>query len=99
MQVIAWDPANETIRSWTFDSNGGFGEDNWTQSGNRYTIRARYTLPDGGIASALNIFTFVDDNTCTWRSVSREIDGELQPDTEEVVLVRKSTEANLEQGE
>jgi hypothetical protein len=99
MQVIAWDPANESIRSWTFDSDGGFGEDNWTQSGNRYTIRAKYTLPDGGIASALNVFTYVDENTCTWKSVSREIDGELQPDTDEVVLVRKSTEANFEEGE
>ncbi|QDU28966.1 hypothetical protein ETAA8_40720 [Anatilimnocola aggregata] len=92
MQVIAWDPAQQSIRSWTFDSDGGFGEDTWTQSGNRYTIRAHYTLPDGGIASAINVFTFVDDNKCTWKSVSREIDGELQPDTDEVVLVRKTSE-------
>jgi hypothetical protein len=98
MQVIAWDPANQSIRSWTFDSDGGFGEDTWTQSGNRYTIRATYTLPDGGMASAINVFTFVDDNRCTWRSVSREIDGELQLDTDEIVLVRKSAERTPERG-
>ena len=98
MQVIAWDPAKQSIRSWTFDSDGGFGEDTWTQSGNRYTIRAKYTLPDGGIASAINVFTFVDDNKCTWKSVSREIDGELQPDTDEVVLVRKTAELKPEGG-
>jgi hypothetical protein len=98
MQLIAWDPANQSIRSWTFDSDGGFGEDTWTQSGNRYTIRAKYTLPDGGIASAINVFTFVDDNKCTWKSVSREIDGELQPDTDEVVLVRKTAELKPEGG-
>ncbi len=98
MQLIAWDAANQSIRSWTFDSDGGFGEDTWTQSGNRYTIRAKYTLPDGGTASAINVFTFVDDNTCTWKSVSREIDGELQPDTDEVVLVRKSAEIKPEEG-
>jgi hypothetical protein len=92
MQVIAWDQAKQVIRSWTFDSDGGFGEDTWTQSGNRYTIRAKYTLPDGGNASAINVFTFVDDSKCTWKSVSREIDGELQPDTDEVVLVRKTVE-------
>jgi hypothetical protein len=92
MQLIAWDAANQSIRSWTFDSDSGFGEDTWTQSGNRYTIRAKYTLPDGGTASAINVFTFVDDNTCTWKSVSREIDGELQPDTDDVVLVRKAAE-------
>jgi hypothetical protein len=98
MQLIAWDPANQSIRSWTFDSDGGFGEDTWTQSGNRYTIRAKYTLPDGGIASAINVFTFVDDNKCTWKSVSREIDGELQPDSDEVVLVRKTAELKPEGG-
>lgn len=92
MQVIAWDQSKQAIRSWTFDSDGGFGEDTWTQSGTRYTIRAKYTLPDGGIASAINVFTFVEDNKCTWKSVSREIDGELQPDTDEVVLVRKTAE-------
>lgn len=92
MQLIAWDPAKKSIRSWTFDSDGGFGEDAWSQSGNRYTIRAKYTLPDGGTASAVNVFTFVDDNKCTWKSVSREIDGELQPDTDEIVLVRKTVE-------
>ena len=92
MQLIAWDPAKESIRSWTFDSDGGFGEDAWSQSGNRYTIRAKYTLPDGGTASAVNVFTFVNDSKCTWKSVSREIDGELQPDTDEIVLVRKTVE-------
>jgi hypothetical protein len=91
MQVIAWDPKKLAIRSWTFDSTGGFGEDVWSQSGNRYTIRATYTLPDGGVASAVNVFEYVDNDRCTWKSVSREIDGELQPDTDEVVLVRKSS--------
>ena len=98
MQVVAWDPAKQAIRSWTFDSDGGFGEDTWSQSGNRYTIRATYTLPDGAIASAINVFTFVDDNTCSWKSVSREIDGELQPDTDEVVLVRKTAELTPDGG-
>ena len=91
MQVIAWDPKKSSVRSWTFDSDGGFGEDTWSQTGNRYTIRATYTLPDGGTASAVNVFTYVDNDRCTWKSVSREIDGELQPDTDELVLVRKTS--------
>jgi hypothetical protein len=88
MQVVAWDPAQEILRSWTFDSDGGFGEDAWSQSGNRYTIRTRYTLADGGIGSALNVMTYIDDDTFTWRSVNREIDGVLQMDLDEVTLVR-----------
>jgi hypothetical protein len=97
-QLSAWDPAQSTIRSWTFDSNGGFGEETWTQTGKRYSIRAKYTLPDGGTRSAINVLTYVNDDKCTWKSVSREIDGELQADTEEVTLVRKPSDADAKGG-
>lgn len=89
MQLIAWDASKDAIRSWTYDSNGGFGEETWTQSGNRYTLRCKYTLPDGGIGSNLQVITFNDSNTFTWKSVNREIDNEFQPDTKEITLVRK----------
>jgi hypothetical protein len=89
MQLIAWDAAKQTIRSWTYDSKGGFGEEVWSQSGNHYTIRAKYTLPDGGTGASTQVVTFVDNNKFTWKSVNREIDGEFLSDTEEVFLVRK----------
>jgi hypothetical protein len=89
MQLVAWDAAKKGIRSWTYDSKGGFGEETWTQSGNRYTIRCKYTLPDGGSGSNMQIVTFIDDNKFTWKSVNREIDGEFQPDSDEIVMVRK----------
>jgi hypothetical protein len=98
MQVIAWDPAKKAIRSWTYDSDGGFGEETWSQSGNRYTIRTRYTLPDGGAASAMNVLTYVNDDKFTWKSVDREIDGQLQPDTDEITLVRKDEGSNAKGG-
>jgi hypothetical protein len=98
MQLIAWDAAKEAIRSWTYDSQGGFGEESWTQSGNRYTIRCKYTLPDGGTGSNIQVITFIDNDKFTWKSVSREIDGELQPDTDEIVLIRKTVELDA-QGE
>ena len=91
-------PGPKTIRSWTFDSNGGFGEETWNQSGNRYTIRAKYTLPDGGSASAVNVLTYVTDDKCTWKSVNREIDGSFLPDIGEVTLVRKSETGNAKGG-
>ena len=89
MQLVAWDATKEAIRSWTYDSQGGFGEETWTQAGNRYTLRCKYTLPDGGTGSNLQVVTFIDNDTFTWKSVNREIDGEFQPDTEEITLVRK----------
>ena len=34
-QIIGWDPAEKRIRSWLFDSEGGFGEARWTRDGSR----------------------------------------------------------------
>ncbi len=88
MQVIGYDAALGTIRSWTFDSHGGFGEEIWTQTGTRYTLRSTYTLPDGTKGSALSTLTYVDDNTCTWKSVCRELGGEFISDVDEFTIVR-----------
>src|SRR5262249_43443821 len=32
-QRIGWDPLGKRIRSWVFDSEGGFGESLWTRDG------------------------------------------------------------------
>lgn len=88
-QVIGWGPTSETIRSWVFDSDGGFGEGTWERKGDRWIVKASQVLPDGGLASSVNIFTYVDGNSFTWQSIGRQIDGEFQPNVEEVTIVRK----------
>ena len=92
MQIIGWDPAAKQIRSWVFDSDGGFAEGTWTRDGDKWNIRAVGTLPDGRKSSATNILTYVDDDSCMWQSVNREVDGEILPNVEEVLIVRKPTE-------
>ena len=39
MQIIGWDPAAKQIRSWVFDSDGGFYEGKWTRKGDRWVIQ------------------------------------------------------------
>lgn len=87
-QVIGWDPVEGQIRSWTFDSEGGFGEGRWIRDGNRWLVKTAFTLASGERASALNVFTYVDENTFNWQSTDREIGGELQPSIPEVTVVR-----------
>ena len=60
-QVIGWDPAAGTIRSWMFDSDGGFGEGTWSKKGNTWIVKFNQVLPDGRKASATNIYTLIDD--------------------------------------
>lgn len=89
MQIIGWDPSTKQIRSWVFDSDGGFGQATWKKNGNRWYIQQSGVLPDGSKSSSVNIITYVDDNTCTLQSVNRMVDGELQPNIDEVTVVRE----------
>lgn len=95
MQIIGWDPVNKQIRSWVFDSDGAFSEGTWTQKGDKWLIQQKGTLVDGGQTTALNIIKRVDDNSLTWQSINRTIDGEMQPNIDEVV-VRRVLDANGE---
>ena len=92
IQVIGWDPAERTIRSWVFDTDGGFGQGVWTRDGNRWVIRARGTLADGALASSVRIVTYLDENTFTVQAVGREHDGQLLPNIDEFKVVRVASE-------
>jgi uncharacterized protein (TIGR02246 family) len=89
MQIIGWDPIKNQIRSWVFDSDGGFGEGTWVRKDNRWIIQSTSTLADGGRATATNIMARLDDDTFTWQSVNRSVDGELLPNVDEVPIRRK----------
>jgi uncharacterized protein (TIGR02246 family) len=89
MQIIGWDPSTKQIRSWVFDSDGGFGQGTWTKKGDRWYIQQTGVLPDGLKSSAVHIITRIDDSTCTLQAVNRTVDGELFPNIAEVVVARE----------
>lgn len=78
--IIGWDPELETVRSWMFDSAGGFGDGLWGRKGNEWTVDTSAVRADGRSASSLNVWHFVDNNTLEWSATNREIDGEELPD-------------------
>ena len=88
-QVIGWDPVAKKIRSWIFDSKAGVGEGEWSREANRWTVNVKSVLGTGQKASSMNIYTYLDPNSFTWQSVSRAVDGELLPDSDEVTVVRE----------
>jgi len=89
MQIIGWDPAARQIRSWVFDSDGGFGQATWKKKGNRWYVQQSGVLSDGKKSSSVNVITCLDDNTCTFQSVNRMVDGELLPNIEEIKVVKE----------
>ena len=89
-QVIGWDPVAERIRSWIFDSQGGFGEGKWRRVGNQWMVDVSFTAADGSQGTATNVYTIIDGQSFYWKSVERTMDGQEQADVDEVVVVREN---------
>jgi len=87
-EIIGWDPIQHKIRSWIFDSNGGFGEATWATDGDDWLVRASNVLPDGSRSTAENVLTKVDDNKFTWGSQNRTLNGEPQPSLDKIEVQR-----------
>lgn len=85
-QIIAWDPAKNVVRSWVFDSDGGFGEGTWEKVDKSWYATMHFTLGDGRLASSINIYTLVEDHSYTFASVEREVDGEILPNMNPVTV-------------
>lgn len=79
-QIIAWDPVENKIRSWLFDSDGTFGEGTWKKEDNKWVVEMAQTLSDGQKASAINVYTQTSPNSYTWESTGREVGGVMLPD-------------------
>jgi len=92
MQVIGWDAARKQIRSWVFDSDGGFVEGVWKKSGDRWTVTSTATLADGKTGSFTSISRPLDENSFGWQKVNRIADGEILPNIDEVVIVRQGAQ-------
>jgi len=88
-QRIGWDPAAAQIRSWIFDSRGGFAEGAWTREGNQWVVETAGVTPDGRSGSGHNVWKFVDDKTLLYQAKDRQVDGDPLADVE-VKLVRKA---------
>lgn len=88
-QRIGWDPLTEQIKSWFFDSDGGYGQAYWTRNGNQWRIKSAGVLADGRIATATNILTRVGPNLARWHSTERTVGRDVAPDQPESVMVRR----------
>lgn len=89
MQLIGWDPAAKTIRSWTFDANGTFAEATWEQNGGRWFLRNRGTLTDGRTATMINVMQPIDADSFTWQTIERTAGDELLPNIDPIQMVRR----------
>jgi uncharacterized protein (TIGR02246 family) len=88
-QRIGWDPLARTIRSWVFDSEGGFGEGVWTRDGQGWSVKMTGVTREGKPGSSTNVTTRVSKDRMSWESRDRVVGGEAQPDVGPIPIVRK----------
>jgi uncharacterized protein (TIGR02246 family) len=87
-EVIGYDPVAGGIRSWVFDSEGGFGEGAWKREDNKWLNSYKATAPDGSVSTAQQVITYLDEKKYTWESINRQRDGEVLPNLDKVEVVR-----------
>lgn len=87
-QRIGWDPVSGKLRTWVFDSEGGYGEGTWHRNGDNWVLKSTGVTADGQPASSTSLFTMVSGHAMTWQAIDREVAGAHLPDTDEFILVR-----------
>jgi uncharacterized protein (TIGR02246 family) len=89
MQIIGKDNAEGVIRSWVFDSDGGFGGGVWTRDGKKWTVDVHGVMADGKELEGTTIYVHVDPNTYTWQAVNQTLDGDPIPDTQPIKVTKQ----------
>lgn len=89
IQIIGWDPIEKNIRSWVFDSDGGFGEGFWAKKNGNWEVDLDYVLSDGSEGSATNIYSEINDRSYRYQSINRDIDGEPLDDIQPITVKKE----------
>lgn len=89
-QRIGWDPVAKTIRSWAFDSEGGFLEGTWTRNDRQWIIENKGVTADGKTASSTSTLTHLHNHRMIWESHDRIVGGEKTPDLGPITIARQA---------
>jgi uncharacterized protein (TIGR02246 family) len=88
-QIVGWDPAAGVIRSWSFDSEGGFEQAVWIRDGKQWLVKVSAVLPDGSLGSEQRLMTHAGDGRMSTEVIEQQVNGQLLPGLEKVTLVRQ----------
>lgn len=90
-QRIGWDPLVGTVRSWIWDSDGGYGEALWTPTADGWLLNARGVSATGVVATG--IYRIRRQGSDAYRlETSEQIVGNTLVETAAHVIVRQPPE-------
>lgn len=90
-QRIGWDPQKQQIRSWVFDSEGGFGTGFWTGTEAGWIVKTTFVLPDGASGSATSTYARQGADAFRLTMSQRLVAGQPLPNVS-VSVVRRPPE-------
>ncbi len=89
LQIIGWDPIENKIRAWVYDSDGGFGSGSWSKNGNSWNAELNFVLSDGKKATATYGYTPINDKSYSFTATNRTINGEALPEIKPVTVIKE----------
>jgi len=89
-QRIGWCPVTRKLRTWIFDSEGGYADGFWHRDGDDWALKCNGVTADGESVSYTTLYTIINEHTMTWQYVDLEIDGVLQGDSEIFSIVKRA---------
>ena len=85
---IAWDPSSKQIRSWSFDADGGFGENVWRARDKAWSVESTHTLRDGRTLRETQSLDPDGKGGLTVKTISISLEGSDLPKPEELTFLR-----------
>jgi uncharacterized protein (TIGR02246 family) len=90
-EIIGGDSAEGVVRSWVFQSDGGFGEGAWNRDGKKWNIDVHGVRADGRKLTATLIYIPIDPGTITWQAINQTVDGALVADTQPIKVTKQKS--------
>jgi uncharacterized protein (TIGR02246 family) len=90
MQILAVHPGTGAIQSWTFENDGSLGEAVWSRTDKGWSAKVTSVSADGDKVKATTTLTPTDENTFTFQSTERTVDGRKATDVGPVKVSRVS---------
>ncbi|TWT97737.1 SnoaL-like domain protein [Botrimarina colliarenosi] len=95
-QVIGWDPRSKQYRTWTFNSDGSFGEGAVSRNGDAWLIKMTHVGSDGSVSAGTQVLTQVGADTMRVEKIGQTVDGVPVPNGDPVTVVRIAPDASAE---
>jgi uncharacterized protein (TIGR02246 family) len=87
-QRITVDPLTETLKGWSYDSDGGYSESTWTKNGDSWLVRGTGVTSEGDVAAATYIIKALGKDRVEVKTMHKVVGDTIEADST-AILVRK----------